>query len=262
MSLYTVFISGATSGIGLESARQLAPLAKTLILNGRRRERLEQLKKELSGQFSSQSSSRPSNQPEIHLACFDVSDRKQVDEWFSKNQSVIKSVDVLLNNAGLAKGTDPMHTAKIDDWDEMIDTNLKGLLYITRQILPSMVEQKRGHIVNIGSVAGRWSYPGGGVYCATKFSVRAISECLRMDLLGTGIRVTNIEPGMVETEFSEVRFQDKDKAKQVYKNMKPLTAKDIAETVVWSLQRPSHVNIQELVIFPTDQASIRDVHRT
>jgi 3-hydroxy acid dehydrogenase / malonic semialdehyde reductase len=250
MSLFTAFITGATSGIGLETARQLAPHAKTLILNGRRRERLEKLKDELSAKC------------QVHIACFDVSDRKQVDDWFAHNQNILSSVDVLLNNAGLAKGTDPLHKGRIEDWDEMIDTNIRGLLYVTRQILPAMVTQKRGHVVNIGSVAGRWSYPGGAVYCATKFSVRAISECLRMDLLGTGIRVTNIEPGMVETEFSEVRFQDKEKAKQVYKNMQPLTAKDIAETVVWSLQRPSHVNIQELVIFPTDQASIRDVHRT
>jgi 3-hydroxy acid dehydrogenase / malonic semialdehyde reductase len=249
MSLFTAFISGATSGIGLETARQLAPLAKTLILNGRRQERLEQLKKELSGTS------------QIHLACFDVSDRAQAESWFAKNQDVIKTVNVLVNNAGLARGTDPLHKGDVGHWDEMIDTNIKGLLYMTRQILPSMVAQKQGHVVNIGSVAGRWSYPGGAVYCATKFSVRAISECLRMDLLGTNVRVTNIEPGMVETEFSEVRFQDKDKAKQVYKNMKPLSAKDIAESVVWSLQRPAHVNIQELVIFPTDQASIRDVHR-
>jgi 3-hydroxy acid dehydrogenase / malonic semialdehyde reductase len=250
MKHFTAFISGATSGIGLESAKQLAPFAKTLILNGRRRERLEKLKEELSGTC------------QVHLACFDVRERKQVDDWFAKNQDLLKNVNVLLNNAGLAKGTDPLHKGKIEDWDEMIDTNIRGLLYVTRQLLPAMVQQKHGHIVNIGSVAGRWSYPGGAVYCATKFSVRAISECLRMDLVGTGIRVTNIEPGMVETEFSEVRFQDKEKAKQVYKNMQPLTAQDIAETVVWSLQRPAHVNIQELVIFPTDQASIRDVHRT
>lgn len=250
MNLNSVFITGATSGIGLETARQLASHTKTLILNGRRHERLEKIKQELSSKC------------EVHLACFDVSDRQQAEEWFLKNQRLLKNLNVLVNNAGLARGTDPLHKGNVDHWDEMIDTNVRGLLYVTRQLLPFMVEQKKGHIVNIGSVAGRWSYPGGAVYCATKFSVRAISECLRMDLLGTGIRVTNIEPGMVETEFSEVRFQDKDKAKQVYKNMQPLTPQDIAETIVWSLLRPAHVNIQELVIFPTDQASIRDVHRT
>lgn len=250
MKSLTIFISGATSGIGLETARLLAPLCKTLILNGRRQERLQQIQKELST-FC-----------QVETACFDVRSKKDMESWFLSKAQSLSRIDVLINNAGLARGTDPIHKGSIDDWDEMIDTNLRGLLYMTRQILPAMVAQKSGHIVNIGSVAGRWSYPGGAVYCATKFSVRALSECLRMDLLGTGVRVTNIEPGMVETEFSEVRFQDKEKAKQVYKNMTPLSPKDIAETIVWSLQRPSHVNIQELVIFPTDQASIRDVHRT
>jgi NADP-dependent 3-hydroxy acid dehydrogenase YdfG len=195
------------------------------------------------------------------LAPFDITDRDQSLAWFKKNQHLTQNTDLLVNNAGLARGTDPLHKGNIEDWDQMIDTNVRGLLFVTRQLLPRMVERRAGHIVNIGSVAGRWSYPGGGVYCATKFSVRAISECLRMDLLGTGVRVTNIEPGMVETEFSEVRFQDKEKAKQVYKNMKPLSAQDIAESILWSVQRPAHVNIQEIVIFPTDQASIRDVHR-
>lgn len=250
MSLFSSFITGATSGIGLETARLLAPQSKLLILNGRRQARLEELQKELS-KFC-----------EVQTACFDVRNRTDVESWFAQNQKKLSSIDVLINNAGLARGTDPVHKGKIEDWDEMIDTNLRGLLYVTRQILPTMVAYKKGHVVNIGSVAGRWSYPGGGVYCATKFSVRALSECLRMDLQGTNVRVTNIEPGMVETEFSEVRFRDSEKAKQVYKNMTPLSAKDIAETILWSLQRPAHVNIQEMVIFPTDQASIRDVHRT
>jgi 3-hydroxy acid dehydrogenase / malonic semialdehyde reductase len=249
MKLNTTFITGATSGIGLEAARVLAPISEQLILNGRRLDRLEKLQKELSEHCS------------VHLAPFDVRDREKAHLWFEKNKKMTISIDLLVNNAGLARGTDPLHKGKIEDWDEMIDTNVRGLLFVTRQILPSMVSNRRGHIVNIGSVAGRWSYPGGGVYCATKFSVRAISECLRMDLQGTGVRVTNIEPGMVETEFSEVRFQDKDKAKQVYQNMTPLSAKDIADSILWAVQRPSHVNIQEIVIFPTDQASIRDVHR-
>ncbi|MBY0385219.1 SDR family NAD(P)-dependent oxidoreductase [bacterium] len=250
MSLFSAFITGATSGIGLETARLLAPQSKVLFINGRRKDRLEELKKELS-KFC-----------EVHMACFNVGKRSEVEAWFSQNQNALSSINILVNNAGLARGTDPVHKAKIEDWDEMIDTNLRGLLYVTRQILPSMVANKNGHIVNLGSVAGRWSYQGGGVYCATKFSVRALSECLRMDLQGTNVRVTNIEPGMVETEFSEVRFRDQEKAKQVYKNMTPLSAKDIAESILWSLQRPAHVNIQEMVIFPTDQASIRDVHRT
>lgn len=249
MKSLTIFITGATSGIGLETARLLAPLCKKLIINGRRKERLDQIQKELSSFVA------------VETACFDVRSKKDMESWFLNHSKSSSPIDVLINNAGLARGTDPVHKGNVDDWDEMIDTNLRGLLYMTRQLLPGMVAQKSGHIVNIGSVAGRWSYPGGAVYCATKFSVRALSECLRMDLIGTGVRVTNIEPGMVETEFSEVRFQDKEKAKQVYKNMTPLSAKDIAESIVWSLQRPSHVNIQELVIFPTDQASIRDVHR-
>ncbi len=250
MKTFSALITGATSGIGLETAKMLAPFCKQLIINGRRQERLEAVQKELSSHCT------------VHLAPFDVRDRQATTQWFSQNQKITAEVNVLVNNAGLARGTDPLHKGKMEDWDEMIDTNLRGLLWITRNVLPQMVENKSGHVVNIGSVAGRWSYPGGAVYCATKFSVRAISECLRMDLIGTGIRVTNIEPGMVDTEFSEVRFQDKEKAKQVYKNMTPLSAKDIAETILWSLQRPAHVNIQEMVVYPTDQASLRDVHRT
>lgn len=169
--------------------------------------------------------------------------------------------DVLINNAGLALGTDKLQDAKTSDWDGMIDTNVKGLLYLTRLVLPEFLKNKRGHIVNIGSVAGRWLYPGGAVYCATKFAVRAISEGLRMDLIGTPIRVTNVEPGMVETEFSFVRTGDEDKAKAVYKGMKPLSADDIADCVAWSLSRPAHVNIQELVVFPVDQPAVGQVHR-
>lgn len=250
MKKMNAFITGATSGIGLATAHQLAPFCETLIINGRRQDRLEKLKSELSGLC------------QVQIALFDIRDRKEVETWFSQQSEIVKKLDVLINNAGLARGTDPLQSGALEDWDEMIDTNVKGLLFVTRQVLPLMIAQKRGHIVNIGSVAGRWSYPGGGVYCATKFSVRALSECLRMDLMGTGLRVTNIEPGMVDTEFSEVRFRDKTRAQQVYKNMTPLTAQDIAETIVWSLQRPAHVNIQEMVVFPTDQASLRDVHRT
>lgn len=250
MKGFSALITGATSGIGLETAKMLAPFCKQLIINGRRKDRLEAVQKELSAFCA------------VHLAPLDVRDRDMTTQWFLKNQEIVSNVDVLVNNAGLARGTDPLHKGKMEDWDEMLDTNVRGLLSITRQVLPKMVENKRGHVVNIGSVAGRWTYTGGGVYCATKFSVRAISECMRLDLMGTGIRVTNIEPGMVDTEFSEVRFQDKEKAKQVYKNMTPLSAKDIAETILWSLQRPPHVNIQEMVVYPTDQASIREVHRT
>lgn len=243
-----VFISGATSGIGLETAKLYAAKKIPVIINGRRKERLEQIKKELGGA--------------VELACFDVADSAAVDKWFAENKNLLSKISLLINNAGLARGTDPVQKAKMSDWEEMINTNVKGLLYLTHKIVPVMIENKSGHIVNVGSVAGRWTYPGGTVYSATKFAVRAISEGLRLDLAGTGLRVTNIEPGMVETEFSEVRFRDKEKAAQVYKGMRPLTPKDIAETIVWTTDRPAHINIQELVIFPTDQAAIRDVHRS
>ncbi|MCB9073260.1 MAG: SDR family NAD(P)-dependent oxidoreductase [Bdellovibrionaceae bacterium] len=246
----SVFITGATSGIGLATARAFAAMGYSLILNGRRRERLHTIEKELSAQVS------------VTLAPFDVSSKQDVVEWFKQNEDRLHSVEILINNAGLARGTDPLQVGDMSDWDEMIDTNIKGLLYVTRQTLPHFLKNQKGHIVNIGSVAGRWIYPGGAVYSATKHSVRAISETLRLDTLGKNIRVTNIEPGMVETEFSEVRFRDKNKAKAVYQNMTPLTAQDIAETITWAVSRPSHVNIQELVIYPTDQASVRDVFRS
>lgn len=244
-----VFITGATSGIGLETARAFAQQGSALILNGRRLSRLVELQKELSPRV------------EVLLAPFDVSNKNQSADWFQKNAAISEKVEVLVNNAGLARGSDPIQRGDEKDWEEMIDTNIKGLLQVTHKLLPALIKNK-GHIVNLGSVAGRWTYTGGAVYCATKFAVRALSEGFRMDLIGTGVRVTNIEPGMVETEFSDVRFRDSQKAKQVYQGMKPLTPQDIAQSILWSVQQPKHVNIQELVIFPTDQASLRDVHRT
>lgn len=245
-------ITGASSGIGAATARQLAKDGYALLLVARRAEKLAALKKEILLQF-------PDRQ--IQVAGLDVADREAVEEFCTKNQQVLKSISVLVNNAGLAKGTDKVQTGNVDDWEAMINTNVKGLLYLTRQVLPVLIAQKQGHIVNIGSVAGRWVYPGGAVYCASKFAVRALSEGLRMDLLGTNIRVTNIEPGMVNTEFSLTRFGDQAKADAVYAGMKPLTGEDIAETIGWVLGRPQHVNVQELVIYPTDQASVRDTFR-
>lgn len=244
------FISGATSGIGQATAELLAQKGVSIILNGRRQERLDKIKDQLS-----------KYKVDIHLAAFDIRDQKSVIDWLQNHRDVISQVDVLVNNAGLARGTDPAHKAIWSDWEEMLDTNVKALLFLTHQFLPFLQKQKQAHIFNIGSVAGRWTYPGGAVYSATKFAVRALTEGLRMDLAGLPIRVTNIEPGMVETEFSEVRFRDSEKAKTIYKGMKPLVAKDIAESIIWILERPTHVNVQELVIFPTDQASIRDVNR-
>jgi NADP-dependent 3-hydroxy acid dehydrogenase YdfG len=238
-------ITGATSGIGEATANLLAENGYNVIITGRRTDRLKKIQKKINAL-----------KVQCEILSFDVSSLKETQKIFKENQVLFKKVDVLVNNAGLAKGMEPLITGKFEDWEQMIDTNIKGLLYMTRLMLPFMIENKSGHIVNLGSVAGRWVYPGGGVYCATKYAVRALSEGLRMDLNGTGIRVTNIEPGRVETEFSIVRMGDVKKAKAVYEGMEPLIAKDIAECIVWSLQRPKHVNIQEMVVYPTDQAAI------
>lgn len=231
-------ITGATAGIGLETARALKRLGFSLILTGRREDRLAKLRDELHAE----------------TLAFDVSDRTQVEKVLGGAN--LSNVHVLVNNAGLALGAASVQTVSLDDVDRMIDTNVKGLLYVTRLVLPSLI-QNNGHLVNLGSVAGRWTYPGGATYCASKFAVRALTEGLRLDLLGKPVRVTNIEPGMVETEFSEVRYGgDKEKAAQVYKGMTPLKASDIAETIAWCVSRPAHVNIQEIVIYPTDQAGV------
>jgi 3-hydroxy acid dehydrogenase / malonic semialdehyde reductase len=244
-------VTGASSGIGLATAEGLAGAGVDLILLARRKERLEAIKADLEKR----------SRVNVAIAAVDIQRVSAVDKFVEEHRTLLQTTDVLINNAGLAKGADKLMDAKTSDWDAMLDTNVKGLLYITRAVLPFMIAAKAGHIVNLGSVAGRWVYPGGAVYCASKFAVRALSEGLRLDLSGTPLRVTNIEPGMVETEFSAVRFQDADRGKLVYKGMHPLSAADIAETILWCLQRPAHVNIQELVIFPTDQAAIQTVYR-
>ncbi len=242
-------ITGASAGIGAATAEALAEKKWDLLLTARREDRLAHLSQRLSSQHKIKCE---------HVA-LDVRLKSDVDRLAAEHGP--KSIELLVNNAGLAKGIDKVFAADTDDWDVMIDTNIKGLLYMTRAFLPAMMERGRGHIVNLGSVAGRWTYPSGAVYCASKFAVRALTEGLRMDLLGTPIRVTNIEPGMVETEFSEVRLGSRERAKTVYKGMQPLTARDVAETIVWCVERPPHVNIQELVLFPTDQAAIGMAHR-
>ncbi len=249
MDYKLALVTGATAGIGEATAKLLAKNGVNLILVARRKERLEKLKKELSKKVK------------VEIYPLDISNRKQVDGFFKAEAKLIGKVDLLVNNAGMAKGREAFQEGSIDNWNEMIDINVKGLLYLTRAVVPHMIKNDHGHIVNIGSVAGRWTYANGSVYCATKFAVRAISEGLRLDLMGSKIRVTNIEPGMVETEFSLVRFGDAEKAKAVYKGLTPLTAQDIAETIVWCVDRPAHVNIQEVVMFPTDQAGIASVHR-
>lgn len=246
----TALITGASAGIGAATAKALADAGCNLLLLARRKDRLEKLQKELGKKVA------------IEIFQLDISKKSEIEKFAKENSKALAKVDILVNNAGLAKGRDPIQNGVLEDWEAMIDTNIKGLLYFTRQILPFMIEKKSGHIVNLGSVAGRWTYPNGNVYAATKFFVRGISESLRMDTLGSNIRVTNIEPGMVETEFSEVRLQNKELAKKVYEGLKPLSAEDIAESIVWSLERPAHVNIQEMVIFPTAQASVTHVHRT
>jgi len=244
-------ITGASAGIGEATAVELSSQGYNLILVARRKERLEKLKKKIE----------KNQKVQVVTECFDLRNTKQIIQFIKKHSAQLKKLEVLINNAGLAKGSAQFQDAQVSDWDEMMDTNVKALLHLTRAILPFFIANRSGHIVNLGSVAGRWIYPGGAVYCATKYAVRAISEGLRLDLLGKNIRVTNIEPGMVQTEFSLVRFGSQKKADSVYAGMKPLTAADIAETIAWVLNRPSHVNIQELVIYPTDQASVRDVHR-
>lgn len=240
-------ITGATAGIGKATAQLLAQKNYELILIGRRQERLIELQKKLK--------------TTSHIFSLDVQNRSEIEKWSQQNQNLLQKVEILVNSAGLARGVEKLQDSSATDWDEMIDTNIKGLLYLTRSVLPFMIQNNKGHIVNLGSVAGRWVYPKGAVYCATKYAVTALSEGLRMDLLGHPIRVTNIEPGMVNTEFSEVRLRSKDKASLVYQGMTPLSAEDIAETIVWCLERPKHVNIQELVIYPTDQVAVGQVHR-
>lgn len=240
----TVLITGATSGIGEACARVFAPACAKLLLVARRRERLEQLAAELSKENGS-----------IHLLTLDVRDRSAVESALSTLPDPWSDVDILINNAGLSRGLDKLHVGSFQDWEDMIDTNIKGLLYLTRFIVPGMVSRGRGHVVNLGSVAGHQTYPGGNVYCATKAAVRVISEGLKQDLLGTPVRVSSIDPGMVETEFSEVRFHgDAERAQQVYQGLIPLTPVDIADVIFFCVTRPPHVNISEVLLMPTDQA--------
>ncbi len=241
----TVLITGATSGIGLGCARKFAANGDRLILTGRNEEKLEQIRQELTAQGT-----------EVLVLAFDVRNREAAtaaieglpDEW--------ASVDVLVNNAGLALGMEPEYEGCVDDWETMIDTNIKGLLLMTRLVVPKMVARNSGHIINIGSVAGDAAYAGGNVYCATKAAVKAITDGLRIDVAHTVLRVTNLKPGLVETNFSNVRFHgDEDRAATVYKGIKPLTGDDIADVAVYAANAPEHVQIAEVLILATHQAS-------
>jgi 3-hydroxy acid dehydrogenase/malonic semialdehyde reductase len=245
-------ITGATSGIGKACALLLAKEGCDIIITGRRKERLFELRDEITKKYKQK----------CLALTFDIRQHNQVKKALAGLDSYWKNVDILINNAGLASGFNKLHEGDVDDWEKMIDTNIKGLLYITREIVPRMVKRGHGDVVNIGSIAGREAYPNGNVYCGTKHAVDAITKGLRMDLIDTPIRISTVDPGLVETEFSIIRFHgDKEKAKNVYKGMKPLVAEDIADAVLYIVTRPPHVQIGEILILPTAQRSATLVSR-
>ena len=247
----TALVTGATSGIGRATARILAKNNYNIILCGRREDRLMELKKELS-EFT-----------EVHTLSFDVRDKKAVFERINSLPPSFSKIDVLINNAGNAHGLDPIQNGNLDDWDAMIDINVKGLLYVSKAIIPQMIERKSGHIINIGSTAAKEVYPNGNVYCASKHAVDALNKGMRIDLNPFGIRVGAIHPGMVETEFSDVRFKgDSDKAANIYKGFEPLQPEDIADIIHFVVSRPYHVNIADLIVMPTAQATSTIVNRS
>lgn len=248
-----VCITGASSGIGAACAEAFAREGSALILSARRMERLESMAGMLREKY----------RVKTRTVRLDVTRQKDVEKVFASLPAEWQSIDILVNNAGLSRGLDRLQDGKLQDWEEMIDTNVKGLLYVSRAVLPGMVQRNRGHVINIGSIAGRQLYPGGNVYCASKFAVRALNQGMKMDLLGTEVRVSSVDPGLVETEFSEVRFRgDKERAAKVYENLRPLHGDDVAEAVLFCATRPPHVNILEVVVLPTAQASVRDVHKS
>ncbi|MGC9332363.1 MAG: SDR family oxidoreductase [Bacteroidales bacterium] len=245
-------ITGATSGIGKATAELLVKNGYRVIITGRRKERLVSLSDKLKLQHNGSVQS-------LH---FDVRDKSAVDEAISGLPEDMADIDILINNAGLASGFDPVQDGDAEDWDKMIDTNIKGLLYVTRRVVPGMIERKKGQIINIGSIAGREVYPNGNVYCATKHAVDALTKSMRLDLLEKGIRVTQIAPGAVDTEFSVVRFHgDESRAEEVYKAYEPLHAADVAETILFAISRPPHVNINDILVMPTAQASATAFHK-
>ena len=248
----TALVTGASSGIGAATAAALAAEGVRLILAARRMDRLEELAAGLKAAHGT----------ETLLVELDVRDRAAVAERLGNLPDGWRTVDILVNNAGLSRGLNPLHEGEIDDWDEMVDTNVKGLLYVTRAILPGMVERKRGHVVNIGSVAGRDPYAGGAVYSGSKAAVAIISRAMKIDVLEAGIRVTNVEPGLVETEFSLVRFHgDAERARKPYQGLQPLAAEDVADSILWAVTRPPHVNVQDILLLATAQATATTAHR-
>ena len=241
----TVLITGATSGIGLACARKFAENGDRLILTGRNESRLAEIRKELTDKGT-----------DVLTLAFDVRNREQAEKCLCGLPVEWQQIDVLVNNAGLALGLEPEYEGSFDDWETMIDTNIKGLLTMTRLVVPGMVKRGQGHVINIGSVAGDAAYAGGNVYCATKAAVKALSDGLRIDVANTAVRVTNLKPGLVETNFSNVRFHgDTDRAAGVYKGIQPLTGDDIADVAVFAANAPAHVQIAEVLILATHQAS-------
>ena len=247
-----ILITGTSSGIGVATALQFAKAGAKVLLCARRLEAVVALAHEIKEKYG----------VDAHGFKLDVRDYGAVKEALQSLPDQWKQIDVLVNNAGLAAGLDTLQDGDVQDWEDMIDTNVKGLLYVTREILPMMVKRNSGHIINIGSIAGHQTYPKGAVYCATKYAVNAISNGLRQDLSGTKVRVSTVDPGAVETNFSHVRFKgDEKRASSVYEGMHPLTSEDVADAVFYCASRPAHVNISEIIIMPTDQASATMVHR-
>lgn len=243
-------VTGATSGIGKATALKLAEAGYSVIITGRRWHLLAELEKQLI------------QKSRVLALSFDVSNNDEVNHAIDKLPEEWKNIELLVNNAGLAAGLSSIQNGDIEDWEKMIDTNVKGLLYVTKKIIPMMISHKRGHIINIGSIAGKEVYPMGNVYCATKFAVDALTKAMRIDLLEHNIKVTGICPGMVETEFSLVRFKgNKENANNVYNGLDPLTAEDVADVILFAITRPPHVNLNDIVITPTAQASATNVNR-
>jgi 3-hydroxy acid dehydrogenase / malonic semialdehyde reductase len=250
MSNRIVFISGATSGIGKATAELLADNGFDLVLAGRRKGHLKALEDQLSKKTN------------VRILSFDIRDKTEVLNAVNSLPLEWQKIDVLINNAGNAHGMGPIHEGDLDDWDAMIDINVKGLLYLSKAITPQMVKRSSGHVVNIGSIAGKEVYPNGNVYCASKHAVDAINNGMRMDFNPYGIKVTAINPGMVETDFAKVRFKgDEEKAKIAYQGYEPLQAQDIAETILFAITRPAHVNISDMIVFSTAQASSTLIHK-
>ena len=247
-----VFITGASSGIGAATALAFAAENARLLLAARRPGKLAEI--------ASQALERGA--PAVHSVDLDVRDRRAVQQAIDDLPAEWGEIDILVNNAGLSRGLDKLYMGKIPDWEEMIDTNVKGLLYVTRAVVPGLVVRGRGHVINLGSTAGELTYPNGAVYCATKAAERSINDGLRQDVLGTPVRVTSVDPGMVETDFSLVRFHgDRERAAKVYKGVKPLTPEDVAEVIVWAASRPAHVNIARVLLTPVQQANSILFHR-